>query len=214
LPLNSPAPLQSPTLTRSRPDKPAAAATIPHACCRPLQPKREHLNRRYGDVLSSCIDRARSFTTSEKHFLQFTPIFLLTLLAAAYFGFYRFARWVTDHLGQYNPSAEQLITEGRIILCTVFAGGIGAYLRIGLNLEEMRKSDPLETTFVSTIRVICGGIVGLFVYVIVKSQLILKILYLGDVSHLTLDWNGSIALSLLAGLLSNEIVRGIAKRGV
>jgi len=59
LPLNSPAPLQSPAPTRSRPDKPAAAATIPHACCRRLQPKREQPNQRYGDVLSSCIDRAK-----------------------------------------------------------------------------------------------------------------------------------------------------------
>jgi hypothetical protein len=154
----------------------------------------------------------RLFNTSEKRFLQFTPIFLLTVLVITYFGFYRFAYWVTSHVGVYNDSAEQLIQEGRIILCTIFAGAIGAYLRIGLYLEEMRKSDPLETTFVSTIQVICGGIIGFFVYVIVKSKLILKILSIGDLSSITLDWDGAIALSLLAGLLANEIVRGVVKR--
>jgi hypothetical protein len=162
--------------------------------------------------MANSSEATRLFNASEKHFLQFTPIVLLALLVTAYFGFYRFAYWVTSHVGVYNDSAEQLIHEGRIILCTIFAGAIGAYLRIGLHLEVMRKSDPLETTFVSTIQVICGGIVGFFVYVIVKSKLILKILYIGDVSSITLDWDGAIALSLLAGLLANEIVRSVVKR--
>ena len=157
-------------------------------------------------------DAPRSFNTSEKYFLQFIPILLLVLLAAVYFGFYDFARWVTNHFGEFNDTSRDLIREGQKIICTVIAAALGAYLRIGLNLEELRKSDPLETTFISTIPIICGGIVGLLVYVIVKSQLILKILYIGDVSHLTLDWNGSMALSLLGGLLATEIVGGVARR--
>ena len=128
----------------------------------------------------------RPFNTSERRFLQLTPLLLLILLTTTYFGFYRFAFWVTSHVGVYNESAESLIQEGRIILCTIFAGAIGAYLRIGFNLEEMRKIDPRESTFLSIIGTICGGIVGLFVYVVVKSKMILKILSVGDVSNITL----------------------------
>jgi hypothetical protein len=40
-PQNSSAPLQPPAPTQSRLDRPAAAATIPHACRRRLQPKRD-----------------------------------------------------------------------------------------------------------------------------------------------------------------------------
>jgi hypothetical protein len=47
--------------------------------------------------------------------------------------------------------------------------------------------------------------------VIVKSKIILKALYVGDVSTVALDWDGSIALSLLAGLLATEIVRGVVR---
>jgi ABC-type antimicrobial peptide transport system permease subunit len=85
-------------------------------------------------------------------------------------------------------------------------------LRIGLNPEKMRKTDSCESTFLSIVQVICGGIVGFFVYVIVKSKIILKLLYVGDVSTVTLDWDGPIALSLLAGLLANEIVRNVVRK--
>jgi hypothetical protein len=153
----------------------------------------------------------RACTSSERRFLQITPIFLLMFLAILYFGFWRFAYWITTHVGAYNEHSEALISEGRIILCTILAGATGAYLRIGLNPEEMRKRDSSESTFLSIVQVICGGIVGFFVYVIVKSKIILKVLYVGDVSTVTLDWDGSIALSLLAGLLATEIVRGVVR---
>jgi|SRR6516162_8946062 len=48
-------------------DKPAAAATIPHARSRRSQPKREQLNQRYRNVLSSCIDRAKSMPMGANH---------------------------------------------------------------------------------------------------------------------------------------------------
>ena len=50
----------------------------------------------------------RRFTASERHFLEITPVLLLTSLAALYFGFWRFAYWITTHVGAYNEHSEAL----------------------------------------------------------------------------------------------------------
>jgi hypothetical protein len=133
----------------------------------------------------------------------------MTALVAIFFGFYRFGFWVTAHLGVWNDNAHHVVLEGRTILCTLLAGALGAYLRIAFNLRAMRANDPNESTFVATTQVLSGSILGLFLYVVVKSKVLLRVLYVGDISSITLDWEGAVALSLFAGLAANEIVSNI-----
>jgi hypothetical protein len=153
----------------------------------------------------------RSFTSTEKRFLLITPIVLLILLAGCYFGFWRLAYEITIRLGKDNPNSEKLMTDGRIITSTIIAGAIGSYLRIALNLDDVKKLESTDSTFIFIIQMICGGLAGLFVYLVAESQLLLKILYIGDLKGVTLDWNGSMALALFSGLLSKQIISGILR---
>jgi hypothetical protein len=114
------------------------------------------------------------------------------------------------HLGNYNENSEKLIENGRIIVSTIVAGATGAYLRIALNLDDIKKLDGNESTFICLTQVVCGGLVGLFIYVVAESKMLLKILYVGDIT-VTLDWEGSVALSLLAGLLAKQIISGVLR---
>ncbi|MGY8638338.1 hypothetical protein RAD15_38305 [Bradyrhizobium sp. 14AA] len=137
-------------------------------------------------------------------FLLWTPLLLMALPGAIFFGFYRFAFWATAHLGVWNSNAEQLVLDGRTILCTFLAGALGAYLRIAFNLSDLRAIPPAEATFIASVQVLAGGIVGFFLYVVVKSKVLLRILYVGDVSTIVLDWEGAVALSLFAGLAARK----------
>jgi hypothetical protein len=125
------------------------------------------------------------------------------VLSFCFLGYRAFRVW--------NDNAEQLVLEGRTILCTLLAGALGAYLRIAFNLPAMRANNPIESNFVATIQVLSGSIVGLFLYVVVKSKVLLRVLYIGDISTITLDWEGAVALSLFAGLAANEIVSSVIK---
>ena len=151
----------------------------------------------------------RPFTPDEMRFLRLTPLFLMAVLSAIFFGFYRFAFWVTEHLGVWNSNAHQLVLDGRTILCTFLAGALGAYLRIAFNLPELRAIPAAEATFVASVQVLAGGIVGFFLYVVVKSKVLLRVLYVGDVSTIALDWEGAVALSLFAGLAAKEIIGNV-----
>jgi hypothetical protein len=153
----------------------------------------------------------RKFTTKEKLFLQLVPVGLMVALLVVIFAFYRFGIVVTEHFGKLNENAEQLVTDGRKFLCGMLAGAIGAYLRIALNLPAMRKNDPKESMLIATVQIISGGIVGFFVYVVIRSKVLVNLLYLGDFKNVELNWQGAIALSLLAGLAAPGIVNSILK---
>jgi len=153
----------------------------------------------------------REFTIKEKLFLQLVPVGLMIALLLVIFGLYQFGIVVTQHLGELNNYARELITDGHKFLCGMLAGAIGAYLRIALNLPVMRKNDPKESMFIATVQIISGGIVGFFVYVVIRSKVLVNLLYLGNVDKITLNWQGTIALSLLAGLAAPEIVNSILK---
>jgi hypothetical protein len=151
-------------------------------------------------------DPRRPFTANERRYLLLAPVTLATGLAAVFFGFYRFGAWATQHFGVWNENAEQLVIDGRTLICTVLAGAIGAYLRVVMNLPAVRKLSEAESTFLVTIQIVSGGIVGFFLYVVVKSKLLLRVFYLGDISNIELNWEGAVALSLFAGLAAKEIV--------